>query len=258
MRTKAYTRAVSPRLAGCALTHMPLASIDAARAASQHAAYEQALADAGLQIERLPDLDDAPDGVFVEDTAILLGGHAIITRPGASSRGGEVESTARILAENFTVHRLAAGTLDGGDVLRIGRNIYVGLSTRTDKIAISDLQQLAEPLGYSVIPVEVRGCLHLKTAATCAGRDGSGGLTLLVNPAWIDPDAFEGVEPLPVPSSEPFAANSLRVGETLFIAAGSPATRDTLAARGFNPVELDISELQKAEAGLTCMGILQE
>ncbi len=129
---RAFTRAVSPRLAECQLTHLERVAIDASKAADQHAAYERALAEAGFDIVRLPELADDPDAVFVEDTALLLGEHAVITRPGAASRIGEVDSTADGLRDHFTLHRLEEGFLDGGDVLRIGRTLYVGRSTRTD------------------------------------------------------------------------------------------------------------------------------
>src|SRR6185436_5223956 len=181
----AYTRAVSPRSAECALTHLSRQPIDPARAAAQHRAYEAALAAAGLDIVRLTDLPDAPDGVFVEDTAILLGGPPIITRPGAPSRAGEAESTAAGLAADFTVHRLGAGTLDGGDVLRIGRILHVGLSGRTNRAGIQALGDLASLLGYRVVPVKATDCLHLKTAATFIGADGAGTPVLLHHPVWV-------------------------------------------------------------------------
>ncbi len=129
---RAFTRAVSPRLPECQLTHLQRAPIDAARAAEQHAAYERALVDAGFEIVRLPELADDPDAVFVEDTALLLGEHAVITRPGAASRIGEIDSTAAGLSDVFEIHRIERGHVDGGDVLRIGQRLYVGLSTRTD------------------------------------------------------------------------------------------------------------------------------
>jgi len=135
----AFTRAVSPRIAECELTHLERVPIDPARAAAQHAAYEQALRDSGFAVIRLPDLPDQPDAVFVEDTALLLDGHAIITRPGVSSRAREVESTAAGLEGRFELHRLENGFLDGGDVLRIGRTIYVGRSSRTDAAGIAQL-----------------------------------------------------------------------------------------------------------------------
>jgi hypothetical protein len=143
---RAFTRAVSPRLPECQLTHLDRIPIDAAKAAEQHAAYERALSDAGFAIVRLPELVDDPDAVFVEDTALLLGEHAIITRPGAASRIGETDSTAAGLAAEFELHRIERGFLDGGDVLRIGRTLYVGLSTRTDAEGIGSLSRLAAPL----------------------------------------------------------------------------------------------------------------
>lgn len=250
----AYTRRVSPRLAECALTHLDRQPIDAERAALQHAAYEAALTEAGIAIERLPPLPDHPDGVFVEDTALILGEHAVITRPGAPSRASETESTALGLARDLIVHRLASGHVDGGDVLRIGRTLYVGLSARTDRAGLESLDAAVRPLGYATIAVPVQACLHLKSAVTFAGPDAGGSPLLLYDPAAIDPQPFTGVEPFAV--AEPAAANVLRVGDTLFMAAGNPATQAALAARGLDIVVLDVSELQKAESGLTCMSLV--
>ena len=254
----AFTRAVSPRLAECALTHLDRGAIDPVRAAVQHAAYEQALADAGFDVVRLPDLADDPDAVFVEDTAILLGSHAVITRPGAPSRAGETASTAAGLAPFFTVHHLARGVIDGGDVLRIGERLYVGQSSRTDAAGTEALAAVVARLGFEVVPVELGRCLHLKTAVTFAGPDGSGRPTLLVNPDWVDPTLFAGAEPLAVAADEPFAANVVRAGERLLMAAGSPKTAAKLRGRGFTVVQLDLSELQKAEAGGTCMSLIAD
>ncbi len=250
----AYTRALSPRLAECELTHLPAQPIDLSQAEAQHAAYERALADAGFEVRRLPTLPDAPDGVFVEDTALILGRHAVITRPGAASRAGETASTAEGLVGDFTLHRLAAGTLDGGDVLSIGRALYVGRSARTSDAGIAALADLAGPLGYQVVPVEVSGCLHLKSAVTFAGPDGAGRPVLLYHRDWISPAPFADVEPVAVP--EPSAANALRAGETLLVSAAGPRTVDMLLGRGFRVVALDVSELHKAEAGLTCMSLI--
>ncbi|MES2148088.1 MAG: arginine deiminase-related protein, partial [Pseudomonadota bacterium] len=250
---RAFTRAVSPRLADCQLTHQGRVPIDAARAIVQHAAYEQALREAGLEIIRLPDLPGDPDAVFVEDTAVLLGDHAILTRPGAASRADEVESTAAGLAGHFTLHRIERGHLDGGDVLRIGQRLYVGLSTRTDQPGIDALAALCGPLGFEVVRATLRDCLHLKTGATLAAP----GL-VLCNPDAVDPAQFAGVEPLAVDPAEPAAANIVRAGERLILAAGNSATAAKLRARGFNVVEVDVSELQKAEAGGTCMSLIDE
>ena len=250
---KAFTRAVSPRLAECQLTHLERVPIDAGRATAQHAAYEQAIAGAGFEIVRLPELADDPDAVFVEDTAILLGEHAIITRPGAASRAGETESTAAGLTGHFELHRIASGFVDGGDVLRIGRRLYVGLSTRTDTAGIQALTELTAPLGYDVVRAELRDCLHLKSGATFVG-DG----VLLFNRDAVDPAQFAAVEPLAVDENEPTAANIVRAGDRLIMPAGSPRTAAMVRDRGFTVVEVDVSELQKAEAGVTCMSLIDE
>ena len=248
---RAFTRAVSPRLPECQLTHLERVPIDAARAAAQHAAYEEALRGAGFEIVRLPDLPDDPDAVFVEDTALILGDHAVITRPGVASRADEVDSTADGLRDHFEIHRIRSGHLDGGDVLRIGQRLYVGTSTRTDHAGIAALADLARPLGYEVITAEAGACLHLKTGATYAG-DG----VLLYDAAAIDPSQFAGVEPIAVEESG--AANCVRAGTLLILPAGNPRTADALRNRGFTVAEIDVSELQKAEAGVTCMSLIDE
>lgn len=254
----AFTRAVSPRLAECELTHLKRSPIDPARATLQHDAYEAALRKAGFKVVRLPDLPDHPDGVFVEDTALLLEGHAILTRPGAASRAAETESTALGLADHFELHRLSEGFLDGGDVLRIGKAIYVGLSTRTDAAGVAGLRKVAGKLGYEVIDAELKNCLHLKTAATFAGPDAAGTSVLLYNAACVDPTQFAGIEPLPVDAEEPAAANVVRAGEYLILPAGNPRTAAKLRERGCAVLEVDVSELQNAEAGVTCMSLIAD
>ncbi len=255
---RAFTRAVSQRLAECQLTHLGRVPIDVAKAAAQHAVYEKALTDTGLQVIRLPDLPDDPDAVFVEDTALLLDGHAIITRPGAASRIGETASTAAGLKKHFELHRIERGFLDGGDVLWLGWSIYVGLSRRTNEEGVAALGELVAPLGNEVLGVKLNACLHLKTAATDAGVDARGWPTLLVNPNWVDPSQFGGVEPISIDPRESAAANCLRVGDRLILPAGNPRTAEQLRARGFQLVEVDVSELQKAEAGVTCMSLIDE
>jgi dimethylargininase len=250
---RAFTRAVSPRIAECELTHLERMPIDAATAAAQHTAYEQALEGAGFAIVRLPELADDPDAVFVEDTALILGEHAVITRPGVASRANETDSTADGLRRHFEVHLLQSGHLDGGDVLRIEKRLYVGTSTRTDGAGIASLADLVRPLGYEVFAAQAGACLHLRTGATFAG-DG----VLLYNAAAIDPAQFAGVEPLPVDEAEPVAANCLRAGERIILPAGNPRTAEMLRGRGFSVVEVDVSELQKAEAGVTCMSLIDE
>ncbi len=254
----AFTRQVSPRIVDCALTHLDRQPIDAERAAEQHAAYEQALIGAGYDVIRLPYLDEDPDAVFVEDTAILLGEHAAITRPGAASRFDEIHSTAEGLEPHFTVHRLPTGTLDGGDVLAIGRTLYVGQSNRTDADGTTALAAMVAPLGYRVMPVELGRCLHLKTAVTFAGPDGDGRPTLLANPDWVETGQWGEMAIIAVADGEPFAANVVRLRDRLLMAAGSPATAAKLREQGFTVVEVDVSELQKAEAGGTCMSLISD
>jgi len=253
---KAFTRAVSPRLPDCQLTHLERTAIDAAKAAEQHASYERALESAGFEIIRLPELRNDPDAVFVEDTALLLGAHAVITRPGAASRIGETQSTAAGLSGAFELHRVESGFLDGGDVLRIGRTLYVGLSSRTDRHGMNSLAQTVAPLGFQVVEAELRDCLHLKTGATFAGADAAGTPVLLYNEKSVDPEQFAGVEPVAV--LEAAAANCVRAGDKLILPAGNSATAELLRNRGFEIVEIDVSELQKAEAGVTCMSLIDE
>ena len=255
---RAYTRAVSPRLSDCELTHLERLPIDPAAADRQHSAYERALEQAGYEIIRLPELPEHPDGVFVEDTALLLDRHAVILRPGAASRAPETSSTAEGLAGHFELHRVADGHVDGGDVLRIGRMLYVGLSTRTDAAGIAALADIVRPLGFEVVRADLKDCLHLKTGATHAGPDRIGRPVLLYSAKSVDPAQFTGVEPMAVDPLEPAAANCLRVRDHLILPAGNPRTARLLRDRGFHVVEVDVSELQKAEAGVTCMSLIAD
>ena len=253
---KAFTRAVSPRLTDCELTHLERVPLDVAKAVQQHAAYEDALRGAGFEVIRLPDLPDHPDGVFVEDTALLLDAHAIVTRPGAASRASETGSTADGLAGQFDIHQVTDGFVDGGDVLRIGSTLYVGLSTRTDAAGIASLKSICRGIGFDVVQAGLRDCLHLKTGATLAGLDQAGTPVLLYSPRSVDPAQFADVEPIAVDEAEPDAANCLRAGDRLILPAGNPRTAARLRQRGFNVAEIDVSELQKAEAGVTCMSLI--
>lgn len=255
---KAFTRAVSPKLSDCELTHLDRVPIDATKAKAQHSAYEQALSDAGYEIIRLPDLPEHPDGVFVEDTALLLDGRAIILNPGVASRAAETSSTASGLADHFPLHRLPAGHVDGGDVLRIGTTLYVGLSTRTDAEGIEALRRLAGTFGFNVVTAELAECLHLKTGATLAGADDQGTPLLLHNPKAVDAAQFAGVRPVAVDPEEPAAANCVRLFDRVILPAGNPKAAEELRRLGLHVVEVDVSELQKAEAGVTCMSLIAD
>lgn len=252
----AFTRAVSPELAECELTHIHRSPIDQAKAVEQHAAYEKALSLAGLRVVRLPDLPEHPDAVFVEDTALLLNDHAVILRPGAASRAAETASTASALEGEFALLRLKDGHVDGGDVLRVGQTLYVGASTRSNDAGIASLRETVAPIGFDVKRADLKGCLHLKTAATMIGRDENGGQVLLYSADSLDPSQIEGVVPLAVDAKEAGAANCIRAGGRVIMPAGYPRTAQALRDRGFDLVEVDISELEKAEAGLTCMSLI--
>ena len=251
MRT-ALTRCVSPSIGQCELTHLERQPIDFEVALSQHKRYEQVLEDLGCRIERLGEESDFPDSVFVEDIAIVLDELAIITRPGAISRRGERESVERALGPHRRLeHIQAPAILDGGDVLVVGKDIYVGISSRSDSEAVDQVRAIVTDYGYDVGEVNVRGCLHLKSAVTALTED-----TLIINPDWVVADHFPGRTCIQVDPSEPNAANILRVGDTILFAASFPRTGNRLASAGFEVRPVEASELAKAEGALTCCSLL--
>lgn len=245
----AFTRAVSPRIAECELSFLERLPVDPIRAAAQHDAYERALEAAGCSIVHIDPAPDHPDGVFVEDAAVILDRFAVITRPGAESRRGETDSVARALEPYMTLRRIEApATIDGGDVMVIGRVIYVGRSARTNEAAIDQLRNLAAD--YDVVPIDFQGCLHLKSAVTAIDEG-----TLLADPRWVDVRQFAGFDIIPI--GEPHAANALRIGSRLLLGTAYAQTRRILEARCYDVVPVDISELAKAEAGVTCCSIVR-
>src|SRR3954468_15380336 len=248
----AFTREVSPSIARCELTHLARTPIDLDRARAQHRAYEAVLASLGCTVRRLPEAPDLPDAVFVQDAALVFDEVAVITRPGAPSRRGETTTVAASL-EPFRPLRFieSPGALDGGDVVCLGRRVFVGQTARTDADGAGQLATILRPYGYVVTTVTPTGCLHLQTAVTPVADD-----VILVNPAWVDPKAFGDVELIAVDPAEPFAANALRVGDALVYPDHFPRTRARLEARGLRVVPVDVSELAKAEAGVTCCCLL--
>ena len=250
----AVTRGVSPAIEHCELVHQERRPIDVALARRQHRLYEEALTALGCRVEALPADPTLADSVFVEDTAIVLDEVAVITRPGAASRRPETAPIARALAPYRPLVSIEPpGTLDGGDVLRIGRTLYVGLSGRSNQAAIDQLSRALAPYGYAIRGVAVQGCLHLKSAVTALGDD-----TVLVDPAWVDPAVFTGTRPIEIDPRERGAANALRIGERVIYPASFPVTRRRLAAAGVDVLEVDVSELQKAEGAVTCCSLVFE
>jgi dimethylargininase len=248
----AILRAVSPTLGDCALTYLDRVPIDLGRATRQHAAYADALRARGVRVLELAAEADLPDAVFVEDTAVVVDEVAVLTRPRLESRRREVATMRAALAPYRPLIDIGAeASLEGGDVLRIGRTLYVGQSCRSDAAGAASLEAALAPFGYRVVPVPVAGCLHLKTAVTQVAPG-----VLLAHASWMDVGPFADFEVISVPEAEPDAANTLLLGETVLMPASFPRTRALLEARGLQVETVDVSELQKAEAGVTCCSIL--
>ena len=252
MSRLAITRGVSATIDACELTHVARSPIDVALAREQHTAYESALASLGCDIRRIPADDRYPDAVFIEDTAIVLDEVAVITRPGAESRRGELDAVAAVLGEYRTLVRIEApATIDGGDVLQHDDVLYVGRTQRTNGEGIAQLRELIAPYGYRVVGVDVDGCLHLKSAVTRVGAD-----ALLMNREWVSPSVFDGWRIIDVDDAEPSAANALRIGESVIFPEELPRTRRTLEAEGIEVIAVPAGELAKAEGGVTCCSLI--
>lgn len=249
----AFTRAVPSTIVRCELTHLSREPIDLDVAQAQHHQYENALRAAGIEVTRLPARDDLPDSVFVEDTAVVLDELAVVARPGSTGRRNEVDSVRDALAAHRTIASIEApATLDGGDVLVLGREVLVGLTPRSNLSGMQQLRALLTPFGYSVRAVPVRGCLHLKSAVTRAGEQ-----VLVANPRWVDPGLMPGWDVVPVDSREPFAGNVLWLGGTTIVAEAFPRTNAVLArSTDSTLVPVPAGELAKAEGGVTCCSIL--
>jgi len=250
--TIAITRKISPRFSECELTHIERTPINLDIARAQHQEYVNALTEAGCQVIELPEEVDLPDSVFVEDAAFILPEAAVITRPGADSRKPETESIIRALSPHRAlVHVTAPATVDGGDVLVLGKNIYVGISTRSNIASVNQMQELLDNYGYQVTRVEMHDCLHLKTAVTKVDEK-----TLLINPKWADNFHFKDFDWIIVDPSEPFAANCLPVNNQIIYPTAFPITRAKLEARGYKVKAVSVDELAKAEGAVTCCSLI--
>jgi dimethylargininase len=248
----ALTREISAAITRCELTHLARSPIDLAIARREHDAYEDALRQAGYRVERLPADADMPDSVFIEDTAVVLDELAIVTRPGAASRRREVDAVRDALRRYRPIAEIVApGTLDGGDVLRIGRRLLVGDGPRTNEAGRTQLAAIVEPHGYVVDAIAFDGCLHLKTAVTLVGDD-----VVLCNPEWVRPEALGTPRVIAVDPSEPFAGNALRIETRVLHPAEFSRTAERLRRNGVDVVAVPAGELAKAEGGLTCGSLL--
>jgi dimethylargininase len=250
----ALTREPSASLAAGERTFRARVAIDLAVAAHQHQQYRRVLSECGARVTTLPPIDDLPDAVFIEDVALVLDEVAILFHMGVMSRREEpVRTAAEIARWREVVTFPESARAEGGDVVRLGRTLYVGRTGRTDDRGIAALGAVATPLGYRVVPVEVQGCLHLKSACTALDDD-----SLLVNPAWVDVPAFEARRTIAVDPSEPDAANAVRIGSSVLLQAGCPRTIERVAAAGYDARAVDVGELAKAEGSLTCLSLLFE
>ena len=249
----AITRDVSADLAACELSFVSRSPIDVERARSQHAAYCRALEALGCEVIALPALPGFADSVFVEDVALVFDEVAIATRPGAESRRDEGGAVLEVLGSFRRLLRIEApGTLDGGDVLRIGKRVFVGISARSNAAGRAQLGELLAPYGYTVEGVATRDCLHLKSAITQVADD-----VVLINPTWLaDAGVFADYTWIEIDPSEEHAANAVRVGDALLYPESFPKTLERLRAAGFAVATVDVSELQKAEGAVTCCSLL--
>lgn len=250
--TIAITRKVSPRFNECEITHIDRTPIDVDIARAQHDEYVKALATLGCKVIELEEEPDLPDSVFVEDTAFILPEAAVITRPGADSRKPEVESIIPALSPHRKLIQVTApASVDGGDVLVLGKNIYIGLSTRSNIEAVNQLNASLQEYGYMVQGVNLTDCLHLKTAVTRVDDH-----TLLINKDWVDANLFPGYDLIEVDASEPFAANCLPIHDKIIYPTTFPNTQKKLEARGFHIINVNLDELAKAEGAVTCCSLI--
>ena len=253
----AITREISPAILGCQLTHLTRTPIDLDLARAQHAEYEWALVEAGCTVRRLDTGPDMADSVFVEDVAVAFDELTLVTRPGAEARRTETPGVMDALIRLQSLHCRPLvmieepGTVDGGDVLVVGRAVFVGLSQRTNAAGIDQMGRILKHLGYSVRAVPVQGCVHLKSAVTAITPD-----ELLINRAWVPSEPFAGLELVDVHPQETHAANALIVGDRIVYPTAFPRTCERLEARGLRVRAVDMSELAKAEGAVTCCSLI--
>ncbi|MCD6217015.1 dimethylargininase [bacterium] len=248
----AITRPVSESIDDCELTFMDRHHINLDKAIQQHAEYEKCLAELGCEIVKLPAEPELPDAVFVEDPAFVLDEIAIVAASRAENRIREIQTVEPVLSQYRNLEHLELpATLDGGDVVAIDKTVFVGRSSRTNDIAFFQLDEMLKPFGYDVVRVKIQNCLHLKTGCTFIGKR-----TVIANPDWVDISAFSDLEVVKVDKTEPWASNAIEINDVVICSSTFHRTNNILKNRGFDIKPIDISEFQKAEAGLTCMSLV--
>jgi dimethylargininase len=237
------------------LTTVDLGAPQYNRVLTQHAAYCQALRECGLAITMLEADLRYPDSTFVEDAAVLTPRGAILTRPGAASREGEVDAIRPAVAGFYpnALHIQAPGTLDGGDICEAGDHFFLGISHRTNEAGADQLAAHLAGQGYTSSTVDVRemtSILHLKSGISYIGQN-----TLVVMAEMAANPSFAGYDLIEVSVEESYAANCVRVNDRVLVAEGFPGLTGELIARGFDPLSLDMSEFQKMDGGLSCLSL---
>ena len=255
MRTRVLTRAIVrsvPRAIARGITSAKLAEPDYAKARKQHARYVEALERCGLEVTVLDADEGFPDSVFVEDTAVVTDRCAVITRPGAESRRGEVWEIEGVLSGLYgnVACIEAPGTLDGGDVLQVEDHFYVGVTRRTNREGAEQLVGILRRHGFGASCVELRRFLHLKTGVSYLG-----GNDVVVAVELALSGAFEGFDRILVPPEEEYCANCVRLNDHVIVPAGHERTRDRISERGYRVIELEMSEFRKVDGGLSCLSL---
>lgn len=252
MRTVAVTRELTAAIGNCELTFLHRSAIDFGLAQQQHRDYQSALSSLGCEVVVVPAPPGLADSVFIEDTALVLDDIAVMLRPGVASRQPEVAGVAEVLQQYKPLKAIEPpGTIDGGDLLRVGNRIFAGLSTRSNQSGIQQLRDIVSDFGMTVETVETTKCLHLKSAVSEVAPG-----TLLINTDWISSSAFKDFEMIPVDKEETHAANALRIGKNLIYPSSFPRTMDALVNRGIDVLPVDLTELQKAEGAVTCCSLI--
>lgn len=254
MPKTAIVREISDSFDRCQLTHRSRVPINVDRARRQHMGYVRALRDSGCDIVTTPQDPTMPDCVFVEDIAVVVREIAVITRPGAEARRSEASAVQRAVSAFRDIAQIEnRGTLDGGDVLIAGKQVFVGLSSRTNREAGAQLADILGPFGYSVTPVPISRCLHLKSAVTTIND-----ATVVINPEWVDRGIFHRFEQIAVDPGEPDAANVLAIGNSVLTSVQYARTRELIETAGFATISVESSEIARAEGGLTCCSVVFE
>jgi dimethylargininase len=253
-RKIALTRGISAGIDRCEVSFIDRVAIDLQKMKQQHRAYEEMLRSMGYEVIQIPADDSCPDCCFIEDTALLLDEIAVITYPGSVARRGEVPGVVPTIEKYRKTLRIEPpATLEGGDVLRIGRNLYVGLTQRTNPEGVDALRTLVAPYGYKVTAVPTPGALHMKSVCTAADDR-----TIVADPRRVDVSPLRDYDMIEIAPEEWMGGDLLPINGTLWMIEGFPKLKSALEARGFNVRTLNMSEFLKAEAGLTCLSLLFE